>query len=374
MDRKSLSRVQIKDAAKGEVRAVFATYGTIDHDGDYTEEGAFEEGAAVVISAYGHTSWGGQLPVGKGIIARDGNDVVVDAKFFLDTTHGADTFATVKELASDGLGEWSYGFDTVNYDFGERDGQHVRVLKKQKVYEVSPVLRGAGIGTRTLSAKNHHGGPGRKAAHTGPVSVHETPVITRAWDASGMVKALPQEALPSELRTVYAWVDPAGDPESKSSYRLPHHHGVSGPANLRSCLAGIADLNSGRVDIPEKDRKAVYDHLAAHLKDADREPPELREAPGDSTTSKNRRFADEAADVMAAVSHLTDRAQDVMALRTRKGKGMSPAVADLLQWVRDDLKRLDALLEAPVEDPENPQPSVEEQASVLMGALARVTS
>jgi hypothetical protein len=61
-------------------------------------------------------------------------------------------------------------------------------------------------------------------------------------------------------------------------------------------------------------------------------------------------------------------------LRTRKGKGMSPAVADLLQWVRDDLKRLDALLEAPVEDPENPQPSVEEQASVLMGALARVTS
>jgi hypothetical protein len=49
--------------------------------------------------------------------------------------------------------EWSYGFDVLDYDFTTIDGQRVRVLKKLKVYEVSPVLLGAGIGTRTVTVK-----------------------------------------------------------------------------------------------------------------------------------------------------------------------------------------------------------------------------
>src|SRR3546814_16814370 len=68
--------------------------------------------------------------------------------FFMNTTHGRDTFETVKALSEDGLQEWSYGFDIDEYAFGEVDGQRVRYLDRLTVPEVSTVLLGAGIGDR----------------------------------------------------------------------------------------------------------------------------------------------------------------------------------------------------------------------------------
>lgn len=384
MDTKTLRGVEIKDESKGEVTAVFATLGVRDHDGDFTRDGAFTDGAPVRISAYGHKSWDGLLPVGKGVIRIKGKKAILEGQFFMNTTHGRDTFETVKELSEAGLQEWSYGFDINGYSFGEEKGQQVRYLDRVTVHEVSPVLLGAGIGTRTLSAKRRStdGDPdgdgegalrpavGVPAVKRG-IPAHETEVVSRSWDASGTVAGLPEDARPSQLRTVFAWVDPDGDPEVKSSYKFPHHHGVEGPANIRACIAGIAALNGGRggADIPEADRKAVYNHLAAHLQDADREPPELRTAP--ASARKNLRFGDEAADVMAAVSGLIDRATEVMALRARKGRGMSPVTADLLSWVCDDLKRLQRLLEHPIED-DQPTLSEDEIASTLMAGLARI--
>src|SRR5215211_2123565 len=153
MATKHLSDVTIKDADRGVVDAVFATFDEIDKDGDVTERGAFPEGAVVPISAYGHASWEGALPVGKARIRQTAKEARVSGQFFMDTAHGRDTFATVKALAEDGLGEWSYGYDPLEYHFGERDDRAVRFLTKLAVHEVSPVLLGAGVNTRTLSAK-----------------------------------------------------------------------------------------------------------------------------------------------------------------------------------------------------------------------------
>lgn len=152
MGTKTLSRVEVKDEDKGEITAVFATLGVVDHDGDVTVPGAFEDGAPVRISAYGHASWGGVLPVGKGTIRVVKDEAILSGGFFMDTQHGADTFRTVKALAE--LGEWSYGYDVTKASFGMHEDQHVRFLEGLKVHEVSPVLLGAGIGTRTLGAKS----------------------------------------------------------------------------------------------------------------------------------------------------------------------------------------------------------------------------
>jgi HK97 family phage prohead protease len=152
MDIKSLC-VEVKDQAKGLVSAVFSTFDTIDSDGDVTKAGAFSDGAEVVISAYGHESWKGRLPVGKGVIRAGANDAVLDGQFFMETTAGRETFEVVKQLGS--LGQWSYGYDAVKYSFGEHDAMRVRFLEELKVHEVSPVLVGAGVNTRTLSAKSH---------------------------------------------------------------------------------------------------------------------------------------------------------------------------------------------------------------------------
>lgn len=174
---KSLSRVEVKDADKGEIRAVFATLGVKDSDGDVTVKGAFPDGQPVAIGAYGHTSWQGVKPVGKGVITEVGDEAILDGQFFLDTVEGRDTFTVVKALGEIGLQEWSYGYDPVKFSFGEHEGERVRFLEQLAVHEVSPVLKGAGMGTRVLSAKGAKFGD-----HLESVVAEVEAVIERAAD------------------------------------------------------------------------------------------------------------------------------------------------------------------------------------------------
>lgn len=147
--------IEIKDADKGLIEATFSTFGVKDHDEDVTLPGAFEDGAKVAISAYGHRSWMGEMPVGRGKIRVEGDRAILEGKFFMSTERGRETFETVKQMGD--LQEWSYGFDVletgeITQDLREKGVR--RVLKRLKVFEVSPVLRGAGIGTGTLVAKS----------------------------------------------------------------------------------------------------------------------------------------------------------------------------------------------------------------------------
>lgn len=118
----------------------------------------------------------------------------------------------------------------------------------------------------------------------GAIAVHHTDTTDAAWDANANLKRLGDEPGEQKLRAMHAWVDPDGDAETKAAYKFPHHMvssgGEVGAANTRACSAGIAVLNGARggADIPSSDRQGVYSHLAAHLRDADMEPPELRSA------------------------------------------------------------------------------------------------
>lgn len=152
MEAKTVS-VEIKNEAEGVVRARFAKLGVKDLDGDVTEPGAFGK-QRVKVSAFNHSSWGHGLPVGVGEVHEDGDEAIAELKFFMDTTHGRDHFETVRGLGE--LGEWSYGFDVTESrkpTEEERQKGIRRVLKKLKVFEVSPVLRGAGVDTATLGVK-----------------------------------------------------------------------------------------------------------------------------------------------------------------------------------------------------------------------------
>lgn len=148
---KSITGFTVKSAEKGEVEAVFSTFNVVDKDGDVTLPGAIKDGAEVVISAYGHQSHYGALPIGKGVIKTSDTEATIQAKFFLNTTAGRDTFEVVKELGP--LGEWSYSLHDVVSKSGEMNGERVNFLESIFVKEVSPVLIGAGVNTRTLVAK-----------------------------------------------------------------------------------------------------------------------------------------------------------------------------------------------------------------------------
>ncbi|MGD1146967.1 MAG: HK97 family phage prohead protease [Thermoanaerobaculaceae bacterium] len=112
------------------------------------------------------------------------------------------------------------------------------------------------------------------------IAVHHTATTDVAWDGGEMVKRC--KANETELKLLHAWRSYDGDPNVKSSYKLPHHM-VSGDgqvhaANIKACQSIIGVLNGARggADIPDSDVQGVYNHAAAHLKDAGLEPAELK--------------------------------------------------------------------------------------------------
>jgi len=114
------------------------------------------------------------------------------------------------------------------------------------------------------------------------IPVHHTETSDKSWDGPANEARLKTDQDYSYYRRAYAWRDPEGDESNKSTYKFIHHEvdseGNPGPANVRACITGIAVLNGARggTTIPEADYQGVYNHLAAHLRDADVEPPELK--------------------------------------------------------------------------------------------------
>lgn len=339
-------RIEFKAASDetGEFSAVFATLNVIDKDGDVTVNGAFKQGQEVLISAYQHTSWQGALNVGRGTIREVGDEAIVDGKFYIDTSHGLDAYRTVKQNGT--LQQWSYGFDTEDAAPGTMNGRDVQFLKGLDTHEVSPVLIGAGVNTRTLDVKSRKDGVMAPTDHyAAAIRPHETRVNTKRWDLKAAQAGLPADLTIDALRAAHAYVKADGDPADIKSYGFLHHEGPDGEANLRACLAGIAQINSEAGGFTPAERKAVYDHLAGHLDDGDRDAPEFKATPGGEL-----KFHEEAADVLMRLDRLVARTGEVMALRRSKGKAIAASTVDVLEWVGDSQRKLRSLLDSPQED------------------------
>jgi cation transport regulator ChaB len=155
--------LELKD--DGSVVVAFARIGMpgkenvkdIDSDGDVSLKGSIPT-KSVPISAYSHNSWaqrGGLLPSGRGDIKEDGSLAVMRGRFFLKTSHGQDTYETVKEMGN--LQEWSHGYTVEDAEAGTWAGEPANLISKFDIHEVSPVLLGAGNDTATLAIKSRGG-------------------------------------------------------------------------------------------------------------------------------------------------------------------------------------------------------------------------
>lgn len=146
----------IKDLnEKGEGRAVIATLNVVDLDHDVTMPGAFGEQVVQMVPAH---DWQ-EAPIGKALLREVKNEVVSEFKLNLNTTAGRDWYEALKfDLEHPPTKQqYSYGFSIIESSDGNFEGQRVRFLKKLKVHEISPVMLGAGIGTRTLALKDARG-------------------------------------------------------------------------------------------------------------------------------------------------------------------------------------------------------------------------
>ena len=143
-------KIEVKaDGEQGEFSAVFATLNVIDYDDDVTLPGAFGS-QRVLIETWNHNYQA--PPVGKGMITEQGDQAIVNGKFFLDTDAGREHYIVVKNLED--MQEWSYTFRITDADEGVFEGMPVRFLRRLEVIGVSPVTEGAGIDTHTVAIKS----------------------------------------------------------------------------------------------------------------------------------------------------------------------------------------------------------------------------
>ena len=151
MERKTTCIKSLGDAGSGV--AVFATLGALDRDGDVTLPGAFGEQVVKVLPAH---DWG-HVPLGKARIYERGSEAVAEFSLNLDIEAARDWYAALKFDLAGGtpVQEWSYGFEIRKSSLGQHEGKAARFLEQLKVFEVSPVVLGAGVGTRTLAVKGH---------------------------------------------------------------------------------------------------------------------------------------------------------------------------------------------------------------------------
>lgn len=116
-------------------------------------------------------------------------------------------------------------------------------------------------------------------SHSSPTASDDT------WNASTNLRRLPTPVPLDVARKVFAWYDNDFVKDGaipKHAGRYPHHevseNGTPGAVNLVACSGVIGALNGARggTNISEADRKAVYNHIAKHMRDADRTPPPLQ--------------------------------------------------------------------------------------------------
>lgn len=110
----------------------------------------------------------------------------------------------------------------------------------------------------------------------GAIAPHSTAKADEgaAWDASAELKQVEGKA---ELRAMHAWVNDEGDADAKASYKLPHHN-AEGKVVWRGVAAAMSRLLQAGTQIPDADRRGVYNHLARHYGQFDKEAPEFRTA------------------------------------------------------------------------------------------------
>ncbi len=151
----------VDDSTPCSFEAVIATLGAIDSDGDVIVSGAFDNvGPVPVLWAHDQS----MIPIGKATVQEVGDKIIargelIDSRACAWLRHDFDNGTPVQE--------YSWGFLPTAVSFGEVDGKKVRFIEAIDLLEVSGVVRGASVGTRTVAVKSCSCGCGG--------SCHESP-------------------------------------------------------------------------------------------------------------------------------------------------------------------------------------------------------
>jgi len=261
----------------------YASTKDVDRDGEIILPTAWDlEGYnGVVINSHDYETIENAL--GKVIEAKtDDKGLYVKIQYFVGQGNETADWAWV--LAQNGLASYSVGFIPVESVPGSDNVK--RIYTKVKLLEISQVLVPANpyavqdnlVYEPLIKAfKEIKTKEVTKMEVKGVIPYHDygNADESEPWDAGKEVKEADVEA----LKKMCAWYDEK-NPDVKSSYKLPHHRASDLKAVWKGVAAAMAALLGARggVDIPDSDKEGVYNHLAKHYKDFDKEPPEFHKS------------------------------------------------------------------------------------------------
>jgi len=322
------------DPSTGEGRGYGAVFGNRDDGGDIIQPGFFEPVIPDFLKS-GFISWAHDWadPVAMPTDAAE-DDRGLDIKWQFHSTPRAQE---ARQISAERLEKGKDMGLSIGYEVDEekQTPEGRLLIRAKRLFEVALVM----VPMNRLAKVTELKALKEKQA----IAPHETATTDDAWDAGANEANLSNDAGAAAYKRAYAWQDPDGDPDTKAAYKFIHHmvsfDGTVGAANLTACSAGIAVLNGGRggTTIPDGDRQGVWNHLAAHLRDADREPPELR----GKGLGPDLAYADHLDLVAGEVRSLVERTDKRLAIRAKEGRELSDANRRLIAEVA---KLLDELL------------------------------
>lgn len=151
MEHKSIDGLAVKAGATGTAEVVIATIGVIDHDGDVVAPGAIGVQSVPILPAHNWAS----IPLGKARTREVGNQVIADLQFNLEIPEARSWHSALLFDVEHGpaVQEYSWGYHPTKHKPYEVEGRRARLLERVKLHEVSMVVQGASIGSRTVGVK-----------------------------------------------------------------------------------------------------------------------------------------------------------------------------------------------------------------------------
>lgn len=287
----SLSFTKIEDDTT--VRGFAAIIGNVDSGGDRIMRGAFkktlQENIHRIKHLWQHNYDQPPIAVVKDLREVNKNEMpqelleanpdiaggLLVVRKYLDTERAREIYEGIRNGA---ITEMSIGFEPIKQDFSTinvGDGTMlVRNLREVRLWDISDVNWGMNANT---VAYTKTAVPYRS---TGRASEDED------WSAPSLsdfgVDSFDDlsDAQKTRIMAHYAFTTNM-PPETFGDLKLPHHKpSTSGVGVIvwRGVVAAMAALMGARggVDIPDSDRRAVYNHLAKHYDEFGKEPPDYK--------------------------------------------------------------------------------------------------
>jgi len=278
-----------------------ASTNTVDREGDLILSSAFDVSAymknpVILANHTYHTANGNSPVIGKALEVRSTDEGLEFTMQFAQTELADEYF----ELYKDGfMKAFSVGFIPIKYvapdeEIKAKYKDARRVFTKVELLEISCVAVPANREALVKAANNGNSVAKSILAEIetkGALPYADLPIhedLNRKWDAAAAVKRVKNWASDEEgnvdfkkFSKAFLWV--ADDGKDKiTGYKLPFADVIDG--ELKAIWRGVAAAMQavlgarGGVDIPESDRKKVYNNLVKYYKKFDKEPPEYKQS------------------------------------------------------------------------------------------------